>query len=240
MNAPSGTPSTDATATPPKMIDVASPALPCRTSLPASPPAMAQMPPMQNPTSTRAARNIGMAGDQALARFAPVKRASSPQRITRRPMRRDPMTTNGAKTAARMAGTKSAKPPMPTETFRSPVMGTRSPTGSISVVTTQKVASPTAATPAGPLRMGNTEALRDAALAGDGIVQVGAYLVADDLRAGRLVPVLEAWALPGAPVCAVYPHRRHLTPKVRVLIDDIAARWSAGAPWGHCAQPPRG
>lgn len=92
---------------------------------------------------------------------------------------------------------------------------------------------------AGTLRMGNTEALRDAALAGDGIVQVGAYLVGDDLRAGRLAPLLEAWALPGAPVCAVYPHRRHLAPKVRVLIDDIAARWNEGAPWGHCAQPPR-
>ncbi|MEN4922271.1 LysR family transcriptional regulator [Achromobacter spanius] len=93
---------------------------------------------------------------------------------------------------------------------------------------------------AGRLRMGNTEALRDAALAGDGIVQVGAFLVGDDLLAGRLVPVLEAWSPPGAPVCAVYPHRRHLAPKVRVLIDDIAARWLAGAPWAHCAHPPRG
>lgn len=92
---------------------------------------------------------------------------------------------------------------------------------------------------AGPLRMGNTEALRDAALAGDGIVQLGAYLVGDDLRAGRLAPVLEAWAPEGAPVCAVYPHRRHLAPKVRVLIDDIAAQWNDGAPWGHCAHPPR-
>ncbi|QVQ28908.1 LysR family transcriptional regulator [Achromobacter deleyi] len=92
---------------------------------------------------------------------------------------------------------------------------------------------------AGRLRMGNTEALRDAALAGDGIVQVGAFLVGDDLRAGRLKPVLESAAPAGAPVCAVYPHRRHLAPKVRVLIDEIAARWSAGAPWADCANPPR-
>ena len=28
-------------------------------------------------------------------------------------------------------------------------------------------------------------------------------------------------------------------PRSGVLIDDIAARWNEGAPWGHCAQPPR-
>lgn len=85
---------------------------------------------------------------------------------------------------------------------------------------------------AGRVRLGNTEALRDAALAGAGIVQLGAFLVGDDLRQGRLVPLLESYAPPGAPVCAVYPHRRHLAPKVRRLIDDIAARWENGAPWG--------
>ena len=52
-----------------------------------------------------------------------------------------------------------------------------------------------------------------------------------DLRAGRLVAVLESVAPAGAPVCAVYPHRRHLAPKVRLLIDGIARAWSAGPPW---------
>lgn len=86
--------------------------------------------------------------------------------------------------------------------------------------------------PAGRLRLGNTEALRDAVLAGAGIAQLGAFLVGEDLRAGRLVAVLEAHAPPGAPVCAVYPHRRHLSPKVRALIDAMARRWSAAPPWG--------
>ncbi|CAB5517212.1 HTH-type transcriptional regulator DmlR [Achromobacter anxifer] len=92
---------------------------------------------------------------------------------------------------------------------------------------------------AGRLRLGNTEALRDAALAGAGIAQLGAFLVGEDLRAGRLTPLLESAAPPGAPVCAVYPHRRHLAPKVRVLIDAIAGRWSAGAPWAADALPRR-
>ncbi|KAA5924541.1 LysR family transcriptional regulator [Achromobacter xylosoxidans] len=91
---------------------------------------------------------------------------------------------------------------------------------------------------AGRLRLGDTEALRDAALEGAGIVQLGAFLVGEDLRQGRLVPLLETHAPPGAPVCAVYPHRRHLAPKVRRLIDEIAARWAGGAPWGGFGSPP--
>lgn len=92
---------------------------------------------------------------------------------------------------------------------------------------------------AGRLRLGHTEALRDAAVAGDGIVQLGAFLVADDLRAGRLTPVLETVAPAGAPVCAVYPHRRHLSPKVRLLIDEIAGVWNTDPPWAPYAQPMR-
>ena len=83
---------------------------------------------------------------------------------------------------------------------------------------------------AGRLRLGNTEALRDAALAGAGIAQLGAFLIGEDLRAGRLTPVLETIAAPGAPVCAIYPHRRHLPPKVRHLIDAIAVRWRHSLP----------
>ena len=49
---------------------------------------------------------------------------------------------------------------------------------------------------AGRLRLGNTEALRDAALAGAGIAQLGAFLIGEDLRAGRLTPVLETIAAP--------------------------------------------
>ena len=59
-----------------------------------------------------------------------------------------------------------------------------------------------------------------------------AAYVGDEDAASGLVPLLEAYAPPGSPVCAVYPHRRHLAPKVRHLIDGIAARWAAAPPWG--------
>lgn len=83
----------------------------------------------------------------------------------------------------------------------------------------------------GRWRMNNTEAMRDLALADAGLVQIAAFLVGRDLRAGTLVPVLQAFTGPGAPVCAVYPNRRHLSPKVRRLIDAIDRAWVGGAPW---------
>lgn len=77
----------------------------------------------------------------------------------------------------------------------------------------------------------NAEALRDAALAGYGIGQLATFLVGDDLRAGRLVPVLESYTTPGPPIRAVYPTGRHLSPKVRRFIDLLAEMWQPHPTW---------
>lgn len=82
----------------------------------------------------------------------------------------------------------------------------------------------------GRLRAGNAEALRDAAIAGAGLVQLDTYIAGEDIRAGRLVPVLEPFAAEGPPIRAVYPSRRYLAPKVRHFIDMAAAAWK-DAPW---------
>lgn len=78
---------------------------------------------------------------------------------------------------------------------------------------------------------GNAEALRDGVLAGYGIGQLATFLVGDDLRAGRLVPVLDSYAVEGEAIRAVYPSPRHLSPKVRRFIDLIAESWSPEPPW---------
>lgn len=83
----------------------------------------------------------------------------------------------------------------------------------------------------GRLRLGNTEAMRDAALAGLGLVQLGAFLVGEDIKHGRLVPVLTEFAREEPPICAVYPTRRHLSPKVRMFIEETRQKWRAGPPW---------
>lgn len=78
---------------------------------------------------------------------------------------------------------------------------------------------------------GNAEALRDGVLAGYGIGQLATFLVGDDLRAGRLIPVLREYATVGEPIRAVYPSPRHLSPKVRHFIDLIAEIWSPSPDW---------
>ena len=87
----------------------------------------------------------------------------------------------------------------------------------------------------------NAEALRDAVLAGYGIAQLATFLIGDDLRASRLVPVLEPYTIPGPPIRAVYPTGRHLSPKVRRFIDLVAEAWRPHPPWdgeGRRRQPP--
>lgn len=77
----------------------------------------------------------------------------------------------------------------------------------------------------------SAEALRDAALAGYGIGQLATFLIGDDLRAGRLVPVLESYMTLGPSIRAVYPTGRHLSPKVRRFIDLLAETWRRHPPW---------
>ncbi|MBX8824032.1 LysR family transcriptional regulator [Ochrobactrum sp. SFR4] len=80
---------------------------------------------------------------------------------------------------------------------------------------------------------GNAEALRDGVLAGYGIGQLATFLVGEDVRAGRLIPVLKAFTAEGEPIRAVYPSPRHLSPKVRRFIDLIVESWSPLPDWDH-------
>lgn len=61
----------------------------------------------------------------------------------------------------------------------------------------------------------------DACRAGIGLGTFISYQVADDLRAGRLQAVLEAYELPPRPVHVVYPHARLLPVRTRVFVDWI-------------------
>ena len=74
----------------------------------------------------------------------------------------------------------------------------------------------------GTLNADNGDALRQAALADVGIVYLPTFLIGDDLRAGRLVPLLTRhmdWENSATGLYAVYPASRHLSPKVRAIID---------------------
>lgn len=73
----------------------------------------------------------------------------------------------------------------------------------------------------GPLRIDNSIALREAALAGVGIFLTPDFVVEADLRAGKLVPLLETWHPSGYAVFAVSPPSRFSTPKTRAFIDFL-------------------
>lgn len=63
-----------------------------------------------------------------------------------------------------------------------------------------------------------------AAEAGDGIAVVLSYMVAKQIRAGRLIPVLDAFGPPPVPVQLVYPESRLVAHKVRAFVDHAAPR----------------
>jgi DNA-binding transcriptional LysR family regulator len=77
----------------------------------------------------------------------------------------------------------------------------------------------------------NAEALRDATLAGFGIARLATFLISEDLRVGRLLPILDGLSVDGPAVRAVYPSSRHLSPKVRAFIDELVGAWRPVAPW---------
>lgn len=70
-------------------------------------------------------------------------------------------------------------------------------------------------------------ALRQAALAGVGIVQLPSQMVHDELASGALVRLLPEWAPRIEIIHAVFASRRGLLPSVRALLDFLAARFEA-------------
>jgi len=64
--------------------------------------------------------------------------------------------------------------------------------------------------------------LREAALAGVGIVQLPTMMIWDDIQAGRLTHVLPDWRPRSGIIHAVFPSRRGLLPSIRALLDFLA------------------
>jgi DNA-binding transcriptional LysR family regulator len=88
----------------------------------------------------------------------------------------------------------------------------------------------------GGLHANSGDLLIAAAVAGLGIVCEPDFMVGPELQAGRLVTLLPGYAGRRADIWAVYPSRRHLSVKVRLFVDHLAALWHAGtAPGGRRA-----
>ena len=68
-------------------------------------------------------------------------------------------------------------------------------------------------------------------LAGLGIALLPTFIVADELRAGRLEAVLADRIRSEIPIHAVYPHRKHLSAKVRAFVDHLVEHCGSAPYW---------
>ena len=77
-----------------------------------------------------------------------------------------------------------------------------------------------------PALCGDSLLVRQWALSGDGIAYKANVDVAADLRAGRLVRLLEEHEGEPVPISAVMPSGRHVTTRVRAMVDHLAKRFA--------------
>lgn len=74
----------------------------------------------------------------------------------------------------------------------------------------------------------NGDLLCEAAIAGCGIVYLPTFIAGNALSTGELEVVLEPYEEPDFPVHAVYQNRRHLSVKIRALIDHLSDHFKNG------------
>jgi DNA-binding transcriptional LysR family regulator len=88
----------------------------------------------------------------------------------------------------------------------------------------------------GPAHANNGAMLSALAVAGVGINLEPDFIVAGDVRAGRLVPLLPGYTPPTININAAYPSRRHLSAKVRSFVDFLVQHFTAEPAW-HLPRP---
>lgn len=81
----------------------------------------------------------------------------------------------------------------------------------------------------GNCEINNGDLLTAAAEQGVGIVLQPDFLVGEALAEGRLIPLLPEWSAGVLGIHAVYPHRRHLSARVRTFIDHLERQLASGA-----------
>ncbi|MGF6767905.1 LysR family transcriptional regulator for bpeEF and oprC [Paraburkholderia sp. GAS199] len=79
----------------------------------------------------------------------------------------------------------------------------------------------------GSISVNDADAYLTCGLEGFGLIQCPRFMVLPYLRTGQLVEVMPEMKPAPLPVSAVYSHSRHLSPKVRVFVDWMAALWAS-------------
>lgn len=72
------------------------------------------------------------------------------------------------------------------------------------------------------LKSNSVEAVIALAKSGQGISALSQYAIQDNINNGTLQPILSDYQLKPSGIYAVYPHREHVPPKVRIFIDFLS------------------
>lgn len=80
----------------------------------------------------------------------------------------------------------------------------------------------------GKVSVNDSDAYVASSLQGFGLIQPPRFMVQQHLQSGALREVLPQWRPSSMPISVVYPHNRHLSPKVRAFVD-----WAAEL-FGRC------
>ena len=90
---------------------------------------------------------------------------------------------------------------------------------------------PTHLRPSGRLDCSDGQVLHDWCLAGLGLAWRSTWEVEADISAGRLAPVLDAFAAPPNGIYALFPHAKHLPLRVRLWIDFLKLNYGDAHYW---------
>ena len=81
------------------------------------------------------------------------------------------------------------------------------------------------------MKANNGDFLRDMALEGHGIVDLPRFLTYQELREGKLVTLLDDWAMQSMNAYAVYPRNRFLPERCRLFIDFLIEKFGDVPYW---------
>jgi len=82
----------------------------------------------------------------------------------------------------------------------------------------------------GNIQSNNSQLLLEPLRAGSGIALLPAFFVGPDIVSGKLRRILEDFPIDRHDLYVVYPHNRHQSPKVRVLVDLLVEWFQDGGP----------
>ena len=83
----------------------------------------------------------------------------------------------------------------------------------------------------GNFHTNSASALYEAVKAGLGIARLATFIIQPDIESGKLIPLLSEHTHNSSSILLAYPHRRHLSTKVRAFADFMIEKFTPAAPW---------